>query len=167
MVFDADAAPRDREEFMAWYDQQTEWSESHGYQDAAVTTPRLRAWLEEIARTFPPINGPSAGDVDDSRATDYSIGRSVIYAAFAWSQANAAYECMVGLAAKHGVGFFDVSSTDARVWLPVDGQLVCSSSGIRVERRACSIRFMMCQRGTATLAAHAFAGLQLYWQRCR
>ena len=70
MVFDANAAPRDREEFMAWYDQQTEWSESHGYQDAAVTTPRLRAWFEEIARTFPAINGPLAGDVDDSRSCE-------------------------------------------------------------------------------------------------
>lgn len=128
MVFDAVVAPRDRAEFMAWYDQQTKWAEPHGYQDPAVTTPELRAWFEAMAATFPPMNGPLAsGAVDDPRITDYSIGRSVIYAAFAWSQARAAYQHMLELAAKHGVGFFDVSSTDGRIWLPSDGKLSCDS----------------------------------------
>jgi hypothetical protein len=36
-VFDADVAPRGRAAFMAWYDQQTQWTESHGYND-----PRCR-----------------------------------------------------------------------------------------------------------------------------
>ena len=133
MVFDSEAAPRDREKFMAWYDQQTKWTEAHGYHDPAATTPRLRAWFEEIARTFPSIDGPLAGHVDDSRITDYSIGRLVIYAAFAWSQADAAYEYVVGLAAKHGVGFFDVSSAQGQVLFPVDGQLVCASSDNRID----------------------------------
>ena len=56
--------------------------------------------------------------------TDYSVGRSVIYAAFAWGQAKSAYRLMFDLAAKHRVGFFDVSSESATIWFPVsDGGL--------------------------------------------
>src|SRR6185436_510753 len=99
------------------------WRESHGYQDAAVTTPELRAWFQEMAEVFPPLNGPSAGAVDDPKTTDYAIGHSMIYAAFAWSQAGAAYQRVIALAAKQGVGFFDVSSTDGRIWYPDDGEL--------------------------------------------
>jgi hypothetical protein len=34
---------------------------------------------------------------------------------------------MVALAAKHGVGFFDVSSQDSSIWYPYDGKLICGS----------------------------------------
>jgi hypothetical protein len=50
--------------------------------------------------------------------TDYSIGRSVIYAAFAWSQAGAAFETMSRLADKHRVGFYDVSSDQGEIRFP-------------------------------------------------
>ena len=53
--------------------------------------------------------------------TDYSVGRTAIYACFAWSKAEAAYATVVRLAAKHGVGFFNVSSSKSEVWLP-DGK---------------------------------------------
>ena len=45
MVFDPAAAPREREEFMQWYDAQTEWAEDHECDDPAVTTPALRACM--------------------------------------------------------------------------------------------------------------------------
>jgi hypothetical protein len=119
MVFDAATAPRGRETFMAWYGQQTQWSESHGYNDPEVPTPALRAWFQEMIKSFPPMNGPVASDdVDDPKVTDYSVGRSVIYAAFAWSQAEPAYQRTKELAAKHRVGFFDVSSNEGYIWLP-------------------------------------------------
>ena len=119
MVFDAETAPREREAFISWYDRQTRWDESHGYDDPQVTTPELRAWFEEMIQTFPPMNGPLASDdPDDPHVTDYSVGRSVIYAAFAWSQAEVAHQRMGELAAKHGVGFFDVSSEDGSTWFP-------------------------------------------------
>jgi hypothetical protein len=60
-------------------------------------------------------------DEDAGRATDYSVGRSLIYAAFAWSQAQDAHATVFGLAAKHGVGFFDASSELGEVWWQ-DGQ---------------------------------------------
>jgi hypothetical protein len=52
------------------------------------------------------------------KSRDYSIGRSVIYAAFAWSQAETAFEAVNRLAAKHGVGFFDVSSEQGEIRFP-------------------------------------------------
>jgi hypothetical protein len=119
MVFDAAAAPRGRNAFTAWYERQTQWTETHGYNDPDVPTPALRGWFREMIGSFPPMNGPLASDdPDDPKVTDYSLGQSVIYAAFAWSQADSAYQRMKELAAKHHVGFFDVSSTDGEIWLP-------------------------------------------------
>lgn len=124
MVFSAEAAPKNREAFLEWYDEQSEWGEDHSYDNPDISTPALRAWFMEMIQSYAALNGPfSSGDLpeDESTATDYSVGRSVIYAAFAWSKAQQAYEVMFSLAAKHGVGFFNVSSENAEVWLP-DGK---------------------------------------------
>ncbi|MGN6621130.1 MAG: hypothetical protein ACTHJR_20995 [Sphingomonas sp.] len=119
LVFDALAAPRDRTDFLSWYDKQTEWSEPHGYNDPSVTTPKLKAWYDGMAARYPNMNGAGADkDWDDLRLTDYSIGHQVIYAAFAWSQAEDAYRMVRELAERCGVGFFDVSGEDGEVWRP-------------------------------------------------
>ena len=119
MVFDPNAAPREREEFLAWYGAQTEWAEDHSYDDPMVTSPSLANWFAEMMEVFPPLNGPFAStDYDDPKVTDYSIGRSVIYAGFRWSQAESAFEAVDRLAAKHGVGFFDVSGEDGEIRFP-------------------------------------------------
>jgi len=118
MVFDAEAAPRAREAFMAWYDEQ---AELEGYDDPERTAPRLKNWFLEMIKTFPPMNGPlRSEDVDDPKVTDYGIGRSMIYASFAWSQAESAHEHVRTLAAKHAVGFYDVSGED-ELWWPAPG----------------------------------------------
>ncbi len=119
MVFDADAAPTDRAAFMAWYDDVTEWKEPHGYNDPAVTTPKLRTWYDAIAASFPNMNGDVPDeDYDNLRLTDYSIGQHAIYAAFAWSQAEDAYRTVKRLAEECGVGFFDVSADDGDILRP-------------------------------------------------
>lgn len=120
-VFDPASAPRERVAFAAWFAAQTTWSESHGYADPRVSTPALRAWLSDIAATFPPMNGPLAradDPEDESTLTDYSVGRTLIYAAFAFSQAKAARKRVVELAHQHGLGFFDVSATAAEPVFP-------------------------------------------------
>lgn len=124
MVFDPTAAPRGRKAFMRWFDRQTQWTETHGYNNPDVPTAPLRAWFHEMIKTFPPLNGPMASDpVEDPKVTDYCIGQTVIYAAFAWSEAQAAYEHVKRLAAKYRVGFFDVSSNEGGIWLPTaDGR---------------------------------------------
>jgi hypothetical protein len=119
MVFDPSAPPPDRAGYMAWYHEQTQWSEVHDYDDPKVSTPELRAWFLEMIQAFPAMNGPYASDdVDDPRVTDYCVGKSVIYAAFAWSESVVALETMFELARKHKVGFFDVSSDNGQVWMP-------------------------------------------------
>lgn len=121
MVFDPAAAPKGKKDFLAWYERQAEWSESHGYQDHQVSAPLLQAWFKDLLKTFPPMNGPLAPKEipeDDALLTDYCFGRQVIYVAFAWSRAKEAYEASYRLAAKHGIGFFDASSDDATVWWP-------------------------------------------------
>ena len=119
MVFDPNAAPRERDAFLSWYKAQTEWTEGHCYNDPQVTTPALASWFADISQTYRPMNGPFAcRDYDDPKVTDYSIGRSVIYAAFAWSEAASAFEAVNRLAAKHGVGFYDVSSDEGEIRFP-------------------------------------------------
>ena len=120
MVFEPGAAPSDRADFMTWYNDQTQWSEPHGYNDPSVTGARLRAWYDDMTAEYPNMNGPdiSDDDFDNPKLTDYSIGQSVIYAAFAWSQAEGAYRAMRALATKHGAGFFDVSADEGEIWEP-------------------------------------------------
>lgn len=119
MVFDTSIAPKQREAFMTWYDEQSEWGEDHNYDDPAVCAPPLRAWFMDMIQTFGAMNGPfSTGDYDSATVSDYSVGRHLIYVAFAWSQAEPAYHTVTRLAAKHQVGFFNASSDKAEVWLP-------------------------------------------------
>ncbi len=118
MVFDPAVAPRDPSDFEAWYADQTRWAEGHSYDDPAVTSQPLQAWFHEMRGFFPPMNGPFASPLDNSTVTDHCIGRHVIYSAFAWSVAGAAYERMRTLARKHRVGFYDVSGQDGEVLFP-------------------------------------------------
>lgn len=119
MVFDPTAAPRTRKEFMAWYALQTQWSEDHCYDDPKVSSAQLRSWFMEIIETYPAMNGPFASDdIDNEKLTDYSVGKDVIYACFAWSQMEPSFKAMATLAKKHGVGFFDVSADDGAIVFP-------------------------------------------------
>ena len=110
MVFEPSVAPRQRDVFLEWYHDQTNCAEPHSYDDPKQASPMLAAWFLDMIKTFPPMNGPlRSDDIDNPKVTDYSIGSSVIYAAFAWSQAREAYTEVRRLAKKHHVGFFDVS----------------------------------------------------------
>lgn len=118
MVFDPAAAPAKRPAFLDWYEAQTGWTEDHGYDDPAVATPALRAFYAELAATFAPA--PDAGgDAEPDSGTDYTIGRALIYMTFLdWDRIDAAHDAVFQLAAKHELGFFDVSSDLAEAWLP-------------------------------------------------
>lgn len=120
MVFEPSHAPKNRADFMIWYGMQTEWTEPHGYDDPSVTTDGLRGWYTDMNRTFPNIHDPAITDahLENPRLTDYSIGNSVIYAAFAWSQADEAYQAARQLAQKHDIGFFDASADEGDIWEP-------------------------------------------------
>ena len=119
MVFEACAAPSDRASFMDWYDEQTEWTEPHEYDDPKITSSALHDWFMEMITFFPVINGPYAtDDFDHPNVTDYSIGKDVIYIAFSWSCAEEAYQKTRELAEKHKVGFFDVSSDQGEIVVP-------------------------------------------------
>lgn len=121
MVFDVSAAPKERPGFLEWYDAQTEWEDEAGYEDPARSTPELRAFFMELIQKYPPMNGPFSPETfpeDDSIVVDYTIGADLIYLGFAWSKAEQAYNDTFALAAKHGLGFFNVSSETADVWLP-------------------------------------------------
>jgi hypothetical protein len=113
-VFDADVAPRDANAFDRWFGEQTAWDEAHTYDDPGVASPRLRAWLDEMALAFPAMSGNQL--VDDARSADYIIGPALIYVAFGWLQAGNACRRAVELAAKHGVGFFDIAGDGEPIW---------------------------------------------------
>jgi hypothetical protein len=124
LVFQPGKAPREREAFLSWWGKTAEWSEDHGYDDPNVSTPQLKAWFLEMIEPYPAMNGPFSSEElpeDDAAVTDYSVGKEAIYAAFAWSKAEAAYTQVFNLAAKHQLGFFDASSDTSAVWLP-DGE---------------------------------------------
>jgi len=115
MVFEKTKAPKTKKEFLVWFEKQIEWGEDHDYQTIRVSSLALQNWFMEMKDTFPPMNGeyapaPECYDEDlDIHTVDYSIGKEIIYVAFAWSVAEEAYELTRKLAQKHDVGFFDVS----------------------------------------------------------
>ena len=120
VVFEKSIVPASKAEFLEWYEEQVEWKEDHDYDSIEVSSSKLKCWFLDMIKLFPPMNGDF--DMDDalendqeleSRFTDYSIGKNLIYAGFAWSQAETAYNTMLMLALKHDVGFFDVSGTGA------------------------------------------------------
>lgn len=124
MVFDCHMAPRNKNDFTAWMMEQTKWREGHSYDDPIVSTPALRAWFLEMIESFPAMNGPYrivGYPKDESAVTDYSLGRNIIYAGFSWSKSELAYSTAIRLAAKHGLGFYDASSSSAEVLIP-DGK---------------------------------------------
>lgn len=119
MVFDPAVAPREAAAFIAWFEKQAQWGENHDYDDPAVSSPALQAWFAGMAQVFPPMNGPLSDDDDDrAEVTDYSIGRDVIYGAFAYSVAERAHALVQDLAEQHGVGFFDVGADEAAIVFP-------------------------------------------------
>jgi hypothetical protein len=125
MVFRNDSAPRKTNEFMDWYLEQTEWAEEHSYDDPANTSDELRNWFMEIIITFPAMNGPFASeDYENPNLSDYCIGKDVIYVGFAWPVAVKAYRTMIKLAAKHNVGFFNVSSENGEILFSENGNWV-------------------------------------------
>jgi hypothetical protein len=134
MVFDPEVAPKRREDFLKWYDEQVAWEEPHSYDSPEVSTPRLRAWFMEMIETYPAMNGPHALQelpADEASLTDYSVGRFVIYAGFSWSKTEPAYDQVFRLAEKYGLGFFDVSSDQAQMWLPSsEGKLSVAHSTV-------------------------------------
>lgn len=120
LAFDPTAASD--EQFPAWWRGQSQWTETHGYDDTAVTTPQLRGFYDELVLSFPDMQSEAADEVfenggDESTLTDYSIGTRLVYAAFAWSQAEAARKAFESLAAKHGVAVAWVSD-DASIVRP-------------------------------------------------
>ena len=130
MVFEGTVAPKNRSDFMKWYESQTKWTEDHGYDDPAVTSNALRNWFMEMIKKFPAMNGAFelADDEmdnmeDESYVTDYSIGKDVIYACFAWSLADEAFETVKKLAKEYHVGFFDVTSNNGEIIFP-DGTVL-------------------------------------------
>jgi hypothetical protein len=121
MVFEPSAAPHERQKFLEWYRLQTKWSEDHSYNDPIVSTPSLQEYFRDITNIFPAMNGPfGSDDVDNPKVTDHCVGRNVIYSAFAWSCAEQAYTVVRQLAAKHRIGFFDVSAENGDIILPVE-----------------------------------------------
>jgi len=92
-------------EFPAWWADQSAWEGGHDYNSPDVASPAVRAFFDELIQTFPPMNGPLAVDdfEPESRITDYSIAPDFIYAAFAWSESDAAGERFAELGEKHGL----------------------------------------------------------------
>jgi len=117
MVFAPEAAPAKRPAFLDWYDAQTDWDGGAGADDPAAATPALQAFYAELSALFPPMPFDAPDDADTG--TDYAIAPGLIYLSFHdWDTIDAAHDAVSRLAAKHALGFFDVSSDLAEVWLP-------------------------------------------------
>jgi hypothetical protein len=117
MVFDKDSAPRKRDEFIAWYEEQMEGSEGGTLENIS---PKLKNWFLDMNKVFQDENDSKA---EGSNMADYVIGKSNIYVGFAWSASELARKKAVELAEKNEVGFFDVSEKNGVILFPENGKL--------------------------------------------
>lgn len=133
LVFDPAAAPTDRAAFLDWYAATTDWDSSLAYDDPDRARPAIRSWYEDASREFPPLTASPAPSLDqEARVTDYSIGASFVYVAFAWSVAAEAFALCRRLAEARCLGLFNVSSPSTEIYLPnATGRLVPSSADFR------------------------------------
>lgn len=60
LVFDPEVAPRDRDAFMAWYQELVKWGEDRDYSSPEGTSEKLRAFYDRMRIVHPPMNGPDA-----------------------------------------------------------------------------------------------------------
>ena len=129
MVFQKTESIKNFDDFLNWKDGQISWEEDRDYNSLDGTAPKLAAWFMDMKESFPPLNGPYSPSDDEAFAdddserhlTDYSIGSSIIYGAFAWSVADEAHEKALVLAKKHSVGFFNFQTGE----ICCDGMIVC------------------------------------------
>jgi hypothetical protein len=128
MVFEPDAAPIDYAAFLAWFAEQMQCGEDHGYDNPAEASERLRAWLREMLNVFPsgadPFYEDEPVDLDEDSYSGYSIGREMIYVIFVPVKAELARQTAFDLAAKYGLGLLEPSSEHAEMWRPESGKLV-------------------------------------------
>jgi len=118
-VFSPADAPREKEAFLAWYEERCEWASPKDYNDPASLNPDLRAFYMAMVQEFPAMNGPLAPHVPDDedpvpRTTDYCGADGFLYMSFAWSVAEDAFDFVCKTARDAGVGFFDASEDEAR-----------------------------------------------------
>ena len=115
MVFDKESLPRNRVDFLEWFEHEVE-GENEG--EVRSDSPALQAWHQEMLAAFPDINDLGDEEIADGRYGEYSSSTGALYVSFAWSQADLAYETVKSLAAKHGVGFFNVSAEEGEIIIP-------------------------------------------------
>lgn len=133
-IFEASKAPKTKEEFLAWYDKQTEWSENHGYSDISVASPALQKFYKELRKTY--IMGDEdvltaegktlAEEESAGKDGEYirfcSIGREMMYIGFSYTNAVDICEEVEYLASDCGVGFYSCSGA-CEVIFP-DGEII-------------------------------------------
>ena len=119
MAFEISKAPKDKEEFLKWYDKQAEWEEEHDYDDINVSSEKLQNFYKEMIKTFLPMNGeecPSDEEIENNPEledylTDYCIGYDVIYIALSKLSSFKSFSLIKKLAipqSPHIISFFSV-----------------------------------------------------------
>jgi hypothetical protein len=130
MVFKGDIAPTAKNDFIKWYETQTNWQNGYDYNSPDNSSGKLRDWFNEIIKTFPPMNGPLANDgFDNPNLSDYTIAPGFICVSFSWEAAEKARATSIELAKKYKLGIFDSSSTNGDIYYP----------GMTIKRRLFSI----------------------------
>jgi hypothetical protein len=124
-VFDPREDLRDPAAFSRWYRTCTKWKGEVHFDEAPKSTPSLQAWLKEMLETYPPMNGPQRPSFEDAerwdRAADYAITADLIFVAFPSARVGSVYDNAHRLAAKYGVGFYNVSASPGEIWFPRPG----------------------------------------------
>ena len=90
LFFELDKVPHTTRGFLDWVSEVTEWGGDYDFNDPETTSPRLRGFLLDLVKEYPPMNGdygPSmeerkAKGIENRQESDYSIAPDCLYADF-------------------------------------------------------------------------------------
>lgn len=122
MVFEGSKAPRTKEEFLEWYDKQTQWGEGHGYDDISVASPKLQSFYKALLESYKTLEECDGSEEDGRCLLSSAIGRDIIYLCFPRGTDIDYYEEIMDLADDYGVGFYDASGGCEVVF--ADGEII-------------------------------------------
>lgn len=126
MIIDPTTVPTTHSEFMAWYEETTEWNSERDYSTTDGSTDAIAAFYNAITQYFPVLNAAEDLDdddeddedeFDDDAAADYTIGDDFIYIGFGYEVAEDAAQRCRDLAKTNNLALVDVSGTST-IYMP-------------------------------------------------
>lgn len=115
IVFDPETAPRKEDDFFEWLDDLGETFEGSEENIPDTLSANLRAFYDDLRRTYEPVSGPHAyvGEIHETtKVCEYFFGEKTIDLAFGWQLSSDGRKAVLQSAIAAKVGVYMSSDED-------------------------------------------------------